>query len=93
MQPWSTVTGRLVDENILALDNLDVVLESDPEIVDHPCGKTDSDGRFRLDHVHPGIRYRVRAFRGHGRVTAAALDGLVLRAGEVRTEPLVGGEE
>lgn len=92
MQPWATVTGRLLDGN---------GQPSDAEIqIDDPSA-TDADptvgayaniarlegGRFRIDELVPGQRYTARLYSREGitfREVGTAFKRLVLRAGEVR---------
>jgi hypothetical protein len=102
MQPWATVTGRIVDENGKALPPgqggfggtmpaslymggwRETVTNSDSTAGEHPGGQTDEQGRFRLEQLVPGLRYRAEIYRGTGMFAGMAFENLVLKPGEVR---------
>lgn len=88
MQPWAAITGRIVDETGKALyenGSIGVVINGEPEGTNPLYGKTDWDGRFRIDKLVPGHRYSVQTYRQPGGDwIKTAFEKLVLGAGEVR---------
>jgi beta-lactamase regulating signal transducer with metallopeptidase domain len=93
MQPWGTVTGRIVDENGQALPigrpkrgwtEPPALSISNVNGEDEAGDRTDAQGRFRIGRLLPGRRYRAKVYRGWGVFTGTVIDNLVLRAGEVR---------
>jgi RNA polymerase sigma factor (sigma-70 family) len=88
MQPWGTVTGRLLDENGKPLSEAFLSLTADG--ADSPVqagGQTDKQGRFRAERVVPGLNYSVsiyRAWRPWVPSAGGPAGKLVLRPGEVR---------
>jgi hypothetical protein len=88
MQPWGTVTGRIVDENgdpakvVLSSGNGNVP-NADPEVGEFHDLHTDPDGRFKIERLVPGQRYTARIYRDF-RLRGFAFDKLILNAGEVR---------
>jgi hypothetical protein len=102
MQPWATVTGRIVDENGKVLPPgqggfggtmpallymggwRETVTNRDSTAGEHPGGQTDEQGRFRLEQLVPGLRYRGEIYRGIGMFAGMAFENLVLKPGEVR---------
>jgi hypothetical protein len=103
MQPWATVTGRFVDLSSKPQEEkgspfLDMDAKSrladhdDPEKGAFPQVWPDRDGRFRVEKLVPGLRYRAAVYRngvrvgivGRTLVTETAFKDLVLKPGEVR---------
>jgi RNA polymerase sigma factor (sigma-70 family) len=92
MQPWATVTGRIVDERgtpqpnaSLAADaDRKVTAQDDPVFGVFPGPDTDGHGRFRVERLVPGQSYSAILHRGRGRPSGPAFEGLVLAPGEVR---------
>jgi protocatechuate 3,4-dioxygenase beta subunit len=91
MQPWGTVTGRLVDPAGKPLKDVSFYLggfglETNPD----PLGgefahiEMEKDGRFRVDHLIPGQRYTAETYRQPSQFLGMAFENLVLRPGEVR---------
>lgn len=104
MQPWGTVTGRIVDENgkpstaTLSLGDDPRQTNADPDVGVLPDLNTDAEGRFRIDRLVPGQRYSAKIYRGVGLFAGMAFENLVVRPGEVRdlgdirTKPSVDAE-
>jgi len=103
MQPWATVTGRFVDLSFKPKEEkgspfLDMDEKSrladhdDPEKGEFPQTWPDRDGRFRVEKLVPGLRYRAAVYRngvrvgivGRTLVSETAFKDLVLKPGEVR---------
>jgi RNA polymerase sigma factor (sigma-70 family) len=96
MQPWATVTGRIVDANGKTLpirtpdsagkDPPVVSLYLDGNIRGLPDGGdfTDSGGSFRFSRLVPGQRYRVEIYFELTAVGEIVIENPVLRPGEVR---------
>jgi hypothetical protein len=92
MQPWGTVTGRLHDENGPLSDVSFFSLgggagfepNPDAEVGEYAHVEIDSSGRFRVDRLVPGQRYRAEVYRGTAKFAGMAFENLVVRPGEVR---------
>jgi hypothetical protein len=93
MQPWATVTGRIVDGNGKPLpigrpggawQNPPSVSITDVQGEDEAVDRTDDGGRFRIGRLLPGRRYGVKIYQGLGIPAETGIENLVLRAGEVR---------
>jgi beta-lactamase regulating signal transducer with metallopeptidase domain len=92
MQPWGTVTGQLVDETGSLSDVAFLSLRGDggfdpnpdPEVGEYAHVEIDKTGRFRVDHLIPGQRYRAEVYRGTAKLAGMAFENLVVRPGEVR---------
>ncbi|HEY1784644.1 MAG TPA: hypothetical protein VGG30_03815 [Pirellulales bacterium] len=96
MQPWGTVTGRLLDENGkpisggVSLANAFPIEHADAG--DLPHVSIDGEGRFRAERLIPGLHYSARVHRGtrnvQGRIVrlvgGIAFENLVIGPGEVR---------
>jgi hypothetical protein len=92
LQPWATVTGRLVDADgkpqadvrLGFVQNID---EPDPSGVgDLPGARelhTDAQGRFTLEGFAPGLRYNLVAMDSR-RVLASIGRNMTLKAGEAK---------
>ena len=88
MQPWCTVTGRIVDESGNPLVKQTIIVRATNDgVTRYSAGKSDKDGRFRIGTVIPGLTYNIE-----GRVDKppyVSVDGqsippLTLTPGEVR---------
>ena len=72
-----------------------IVTNSDPAVGEHPGVQTDLQGRFRLEQLVPGLRYRAEIYRGTGMFAGMAFNNLVLKPaevkelGEIRSKPPV----
>jgi protocatechuate 3,4-dioxygenase beta subunit len=99
MQPWATLTGRVLDEQGRVLDEqghpqaramlgADTMRESaahnDPATGIFPSVSTDEHGRFRAEQLVPGLSYEAQLYLGMGRASGPVFDGLKLAPGEVR---------
>ncbi|MDR3620991.1 MAG: sigma-70 family RNA polymerase sigma factor [Paludisphaera borealis] len=103
MQPWATVTGRFVDllakppeekgTPFLDMDARSRIADhDDPEKGEFPQTWPDREGRFRVERLVPGLRYRAAVYRngvrvgivGRTLVIESAFKDLVLKPGEVR---------
>jgi hypothetical protein len=93
MQPWGLVTGRILDENgkpaaatelsAASLGSGTSTAENDLNIGEIPPTRCDGEGRFRIERLVPGQRYRAEVYRDAG-VAGMAFENLVLQPGEVR---------
>ena len=91
MQPWGSVTGRIVDKSgkphvrtILTAGSSGTLINPDATIGDSVGTKTDADGRFRIDRLVPGLSYTVRAYPRRGHLLGTAFEKLVVEPGKVR---------
>lgn len=94
MQPWATITGRIVDEFgkplpakskvLLSLGDTPLVTHPDPEVGVHPTLSTAAGGTFQIDKAVPGLRYTARIYRKPGDYAGLAFKDLVLKPGETR---------
>jgi hypothetical protein len=91
MQPWGTVTGRLVDPagkplKIFSfyLGGFGLETNADPLAGEFAHVKTEKDSSFRVDHLIPGQRYSAEVYREPSQFTGMAFENLVVRPGEVR---------
>jgi RNA polymerase sigma factor (sigma-70 family) len=90
LQPWATLTGRLVDAD--GRPQADVRLGfvqklSEPDragVGDLPGGeiRTGPDGRFTLEGFAPGLRYNLRALDNRRRAQIG--EGMTFQAGEAK---------
>jgi beta-lactamase regulating signal transducer with metallopeptidase domain len=91
MQPWGTVTGRVVDENGKpladagnSLPDTGLSIKADGSgSCEEAGGTADAQGRFRAEGLIPGLSYSAEIYH-HSRLIGTAFEKLVLRAGEVR---------
>lgn len=90
MQPWSTVTGRVVDENGKPVDVSLAMYDSSVVTSDDSAlgrlvggGKTDPQGRFHIDKLIPGEHYHAEMYWGYV-LSGVAFKDVVLQPGEVR---------
>jgi hypothetical protein len=74
LQPWATLTGRLVDEDGKPLARVSVfahctIAEQEIEMVRLGSVFTDADGKFRLDGLVPNVEYELdyRELKPNGR--------------------------
>ncbi|BBO33224.1 carboxypeptidase-like regulatory domain-containing protein [Lacipirellula parvula] len=89
MEPWGTITGRLLDEagkplarqGILAGSALGE-LNLDPKIGERGYVHTDDAGRFQIDELVPGQRYDGRFYREPGKPEQTVFEGVTLKPGE-----------
>jgi hypothetical protein len=104
LQPWATVTVRIVDENgdplpakahpargnvpAVALGTnhrFEFATHDDPAVGSVPYMGSDSEGRFRVERLVPGLRYSCDIHRcSDGSFAGMAFDNLVLKPGEIR---------
>ena len=88
LEPWGTVTGRILDASGKPLPGAYVSVEADGTGFSlQTGGDADAQGRFRAERVIPGLSYSAAIY--HDTVEYAPLAGmplqkLVLRPGEVR---------
>jgi hypothetical protein len=81
MEPWGTVTGRLVTADGKPRVGVELVFAGNP-VLNHAI-RTDADGRFRIVGLLPGAKTTVDV-KENGTVTGRAIDGLALKTGESR---------
>jgi RNA polymerase sigma factor (sigma-70 family) len=92
MQPWATITGRVVDEqgrpisgaSLAAGTVREFAVHDDPGAGIVPEVSTDDQGRFRAERLVPGLSYAATLYLGRGRSSCPAFEGLKLAPGEVR---------
>src|SRR5207237_5989356 len=92
MQPWATVTGRVVDEQgkpqskatLSADTKREFAVRDDPSSGVFPGAGADEQGCFRAERLVPGQTYDAQIYLGIGRVGGTAFEGLKLAPGEVR---------
>ncbi len=95
MAPWSAVTGRIVDENGKPLPIRTPEEKRPPSISLFGQGNlrgnpdsgvvTDTEGRFRIDQLVPGLRYSAEIYWYQTRaLNDQGIENVVLRPGEVR---------
>jgi RNA polymerase sigma factor (sigma-70 family) len=91
LQPWATITGRLVDaegrpRRIVQLMTIWEAVRSDPALGILPGGiKTDDDGRFRFERLVPGQLYSGNAVGENAKDGfGVVIDRVTLKPGEVR---------
>jgi RNA polymerase sigma factor (sigma-70 family) len=92
MQPWGTLTGRLVDAQgkprpgatVRSTDWLDG--SDDPTSGMVRDVKSDAEGHFRIEGLIPGLSHKVYASRGEAQKNGfgVVLDYVVLKPGETR---------
>jgi hypothetical protein len=91
LQPWGTVTGRLVNADGEPYGGSLVNPISSERSIDYPLQmrvKTDKDGTFRVEGMVPGVKYRLdyahvsAGGRIEGKDMGIIVDGLTLKAGE-----------
>lgn len=80
MQPWAAVSGRLLDAEGRPLRNARIIGK---EFVLQD-GRTDDQGRFRLDGLVPGLRYDFFFSKDKPSVSGPLRIGFVAKPGEVR---------
>jgi RNA polymerase sigma factor (sigma-70 family) len=92
MQPWATVTGRVLDEDgkpqpqasVSASTAREFAAHDDPSAGIFPGATTDEHGRFRAERIVPGQSYGATIYLGIGRASGPTFEGLQLAPGEVR---------
>ena len=92
MQPWATVTGRVVDEqgtpqpraSLGAGTVREFAAHDDPSLGIFPGVQTDEQGRFRAERLVPGQSYGATWYLGVGRPSGPAFEGLKVAPGSVR---------
>ncbi len=90
MQPWGSVTGRIVDEHgqpakTIVSSQGDETLEinPDPEIGIFQSRESDENGQFRIDQLIPGQHYSATMGRNM-KYVGVAFENLTVGPGEVR---------
>jgi RNA polymerase sigma factor (sigma-70 family) len=96
LQPWGTLTGRLVDESGKALSGVKVRLHY-PDLPrpgmqpqDKPA-ETDRDGRFRVEALLPGLKHEL-TLEGATPLAGDALKGVTAAAGEAKDLGTIRGK-
>jgi protocatechuate 3,4-dioxygenase beta subunit len=93
LQPWGTVTGRLVDaDGGPCTDSFVDPIAGDRSVAYPPQMqiKTDKNGAFRIDGMVPDVKYQLRyahispGGRIEGKDMGTIAEGLTLKAGESR---------
>jgi RNA polymerase sigma factor (sigma-70 family) len=99
LQRCATLTGRVVDEDGRPRARLQVtgeILKGQLNLAEGWYGflwaTTDGDGRFRIEHVIPGVRVGLAIQSGAG-ITGRLVPELVLKAGETRNLGDIRGRE
>jgi RNA polymerase sigma factor (sigma-70 family) len=88
LQPWATVTGRLVDANGLPRTGLRLTFlagsGADRHLYSGVSSRLvapDKDGKFRAEGLVPGMKYHLVTVKNH-RITDWLLDGATFKPGE-----------
>ncbi len=90
LEPWGTVTGRLVDAAGQPRAGVTLgwfpnqkrrIEEGSGSLPEHP--ETDADGRFRLEGLAPGVKYESQIL-GNGAFLGAIFKDLSINAGETK---------
>jgi hypothetical protein len=81
LEPWGTVTGRLVGPDGKPRPGL--LLKVEDRSLPGASPQTDKEGRFRLAGLAPGVKYTLQLVQ-NGQPTASVFDGLALKAAETR---------
>ena len=94
LQPWGTITGRIVDAKgqplpantkvLLDFGDRTLVTNPDPRVGELSSRNTTKGGTFQLDKLVPGQRYTARIYRKPGEYAGTAFKDLVLKPGETR---------
>jgi hypothetical protein len=91
MQPWATITGRLLNDEgrpfkaNVSMDNLPDEALADPTMGERQSVACAADGRFRIDKLVPGQRYTGKVHAGiDHKFAGLAFENLVLKPGETR---------
>jgi hypothetical protein len=93
LQPWGTITGRLVDAGGKPRPNADLMTSDWQKALSDLTrgvifygGKTDRDGRFRYERLVPGQSYSVNVVGEQGLKGGfgAVIDRVVLKPGETK---------
>ncbi len=93
LRPWANVSGRLVDERgEPRFRGLEIMLQ-DGDLPIHtingrgysnPTFAIDANGRFRLEGLVPGAKYRLQVIQGSMRILGDVTGDTTLEAGESR---------
>jgi hypothetical protein len=89
LQPWGTLTGRVIDDEGRPQGRLEVTMiskgEFDPMRGPFPLGipRIGPDGRFRIEKIIPGLVYEFQV-HGEDRIFGTILEGVTLSSGETR---------
>jgi hypothetical protein len=88
LEPWGTVTGRLVNADGEAYANCPVFPQAaKPSPQYPPQAQTDKDGNFRVEGMIPGVKYGLGYWEAKGNrivATGTIAKDLTLKAGETR---------
>jgi RNA polymerase sigma factor (sigma-70 family) len=89
LRPWGSVSGRLVDANGQPRPGVALGFPygawTGPDAGTHPeTFQTDTAGRFRIDGLVPGFKYRLGLVQGGGEVTGHVFRDLTVKPGEIR---------
>ncbi len=80
LQPWAAVRGRLIDADGQPLRNAEVY--ANEFLLEN--GRTDAEGRFRLEGLIPGRRYDFTYEKRKLSVSGSLIKGFLGKPGEVR---------
>ncbi len=90
--PWSSVTGRVVDEDGEPRSDIAIVVHHEP-YPEHVLGgslqqpsfrfELGKDGRFRIDALAPGVKYDLNVLLGGVGIIGYVERGLMVQSGEV----------
>ncbi|MEQ1893725.1 MAG: carboxypeptidase-like regulatory domain-containing protein, partial [Planctomycetota bacterium] len=59
LAPCTTISGRLLDEAGAPVGGVEVQVETGIDFDGATTTQTDAAGRFRIEHVVPGVEYRI----------------------------------
>src|SRR5262249_34844888 len=81
LQPWGTVSGRLVGPNGKAQAGLRLQIAG--WMLPNPSRQTDADGRFRIEGLAPQVAYTLEIVR-NGKPAGRVFGDLKLKAAEAK---------
>ena len=88
LEPWGTVTGRLVNADGEALAGCPVFPSAAEPSAHHPMRvTTEKDGNFRIEGLIPGVKYGLAYWEAKGNrivATGTIANDLTLKPGETR---------
>ena len=81
--PSPLLLAPVGDSAQIEIDNVRFLNDNDSNIGEIPPTRCDGEGRFRIERLVPGQRYRAKVYRDAG-VAGMAFENLVLKPGEVK---------
>ena len=81
LEPWGTVSGRLVTED--GKPQAAVLLQIADGALPNGAHQTDKDGRFRIEGLASGVKYTLDVMH-NGKPAGRVFAGLAIKAGETK---------